>query len=207
MIIPNHKLFCITVQLLIIIFGLQNLLLAEEPKIEESYWNLPSELNTSNTEISFKVDSTWHLVHYLVKEINGRAWLDDPKDYQSVRAEVRLPVKSFDSENGFRDKKMRSVTAAERFPEVIYQLNQLEDLCPPIQIMGGKECQINVRGKLKIRDIEQDFSFPAKVIYQLDRFVIKGNAELDWSTYGVEDPSILVAKVDKKVVISILLKL
>jgi hypothetical protein len=70
-------------------------------------WNLPQDLRDENTKVEFLVDSTWHVVNGSTAGIRGRAWLQTPSDYRSIRAELRFPVGGFNTGNERRDRRLR----------------------------------------------------------------------------------------------------
>lgn len=184
--------------------------IAESPQIERGqtgYWNLPQTLSSANSEIGFEIDSTWHLVKARVKEISGDVWLADPKDYRTVRAKIIIPVKSFDTDNGSRDEKMLRVMAESQYPQVEFLLTEVNSICDPQLIKAESPCTVELNGRLTIRGVEKQVNFPAQLSKTETGYQIRSEIQLDWSDYGVEDPSILIAKVEKIVEISILLKL
>ncbi|MCC6954222.1 MAG: YceI family protein, partial [Deltaproteobacteria bacterium] len=81
----------------------------------------PVELNRSNSEVTFTVDSTWHEIHGTVGDVRGKVWLERPADLSSLKVDVQLPVGSFDTDNGRRDTRMREVLLAEQFPDVHFE--------------------------------------------------------------------------------------
>jgi polyisoprenoid-binding protein YceI len=167
------------------------------------YWNLPQLLNHNNSKISFEVDSTWHRVHFDLKQVSGKVWLANLEDFNSIKAQVHLPVKDFDSDNGSRDSKLRHVMSEDNFPEVVFNLNSLSNLCKPEQLSEGKNCEVLAQGQLQIKDVKEDISFPATISKKDEKFELQAQVIVDWSRYGVEDPSILIATVEKEVSISI----
>lgn len=182
---------------------------ASLPTGSEKFWNLPQELNDQNLKIDFAVDSTWHLVEGATSSISGKAWLDNPQDFRSVRAEISLPVATFDTQNSRRDRRMREVMQAEQFPNVNFRLEQVLEVCDPKTVKEGHVCNFRVRGVLRIRDVEKTIDWPSKISYQpaLAAFKLEGKSEIDWQDFGIEDPSIFIAKVYPQAQISFVLNL
>ena len=174
---------------------------------EQTYWNLPINLSTQNTSVDFEVDSTWHLSHFKVKKINGKVWLKDKKDFNSIQAHIYMPVRYFDSDNSLRDKKMLKVMGEKKYKNVEFDLISINNLCDPIKLMEADSCNADLIGNLKIKETEKQVTIPVKVSFQNNKYLIDGNFNLDWDEYGVEDPSILIAKVYKKVQINFKLEL
>ena len=173
------------------------------------YWNLPQTLNEADTAVKFTLDTTWHDVEGTVKKVSGRAWLQDPADYRSVRAEVILPVAAFDTENSSRDEEMRNVMAEPQFPEVKFTLEKAEGLCEPAALAPGQPCSFKAFGKLTIRNVTKDIMLTSTARQEgATDYLIEGDTVLAFPEYHVEDPSILVARVhpDVKVHFSMTLK-
>ena len=168
--------------------------------VAESAWNLPQDLGPSNTSLGFEVDTTWHTVHGVVHEVQGRAWLEAPADYRSIRVEVRMPVKSFDTDNTSRDEEMRESMQSDQFPEVSFTLDRIETICNPQEMREEVPCQFHTGGSLKIRDVEKPAAIEAFIQRQgSGGYVVEGDSVVNWLSFGVEDPSILIARVDKEV--------
>lgn len=168
-------------------------------------WNLPSEIDDTNTKVNFEVDSTWHFIEGDTKKISGKIWLEDPKDYSSVRASINLPVAEFDTDGESRDERMREVMHADAYPEVSYTISKLNGLCDPKGLTEGLSCDFTTEGSLTISGVTKQISFPSKVIREKDAYTISGSTTIQWADFNIEDPSILVAKLDPdaKIIFSI----
>ena len=165
-------------------------------------WNLPSALNDNNTTVTFEVDSTWHLVHGTTRGVSGKVWLESPKDFRSIRAELSLPVKSFDTDSESRDERLLEVMAAEQFPNVSFVANAAPNLCDPTTVTESSPCKADLLGTLTIRNVAKPVAIPVTVESKAGHYTIKGALSVQWADFGVEDPSILIAKLDPTVVVS-----
>lgn len=175
--------------LLIIIFLFQSIVFAET-------WNLPSDINDTNTKVNFEVDSTWHFIEGDTKKVSGKIWLEDPRDYSSVRASINLPVAEFNTDGESRDERMREVMHAESYPEVSYSISKLNGLCDPKGLKEGLSCDFITEGSLMISGVTKPVSFPSKVTREQNAYTISGSTTIQWADFNIEDPSILVAKLD-----------
>ena len=162
-------------------------------------WNLPAELNDSNTKVTFQVDSTWHLIHGTTKKLSGRAWLENENDPASVRARLAIPVNAFNTDNSSRDSRMKEVLQAEKHAEVLLELLSLGEGCSPTALEALPECSAKGHAKLSIRGITRELDLPLRVKRIGEGYEISGKAKIEWPEYGVEDPSILVARLAKTV--------
>ncbi len=164
----------------------------------QGHWYLPQDFDTHNISVRFEVDSTWHMVEGDTSGLVGRVWLKDPADYHSVQADLELPVALFNTHNQSRDKRLRQVMHADTFPKVHFALSEARNICDPNVVKEGYVCDFLLLGALKIRDVEKSIEIPARVAYDKDQkvFFITGNVKVKWQEFGIEDPSIFIAKVD-----------
>lgn len=187
-------------KLLFVLFTLTSTITYADPGTP---WNLPAKLSDQNSKITFEVDSTWHTVHGTTQGITGFVWLDDPSDYRSVKARVTLPVRLFDTDNSMRDERMLEVMAEEQYKEVSFELSELKDICNPVTLKEKEGCKAQAIGTISIRGVKEELQVPVVVNHKDKQYKITGDFSVDWSTFGVEDPSILIAKLDKVVKIEL----
>lgn len=161
-------------------------------------WNLPIEVNDGNTQVSFSVDTTWHMVHGKTAGLSGKVWLADPKDPSSVHAEIHLPVASFNTDSEGRDKKLRKVMAQEQFADVLLKIEALDGACTPEKVTL-EPCQATMSGSLAIRGLIRELRLPYSIKREGEHYRVSGDFTFQWADFGVEDPSILIAHVDKDV--------
>jgi len=165
-------------------------------------WNLPQDITDNNTKVTFEVDSTWHLVEGKTSKLSGKVWLDKPADPKSVRALIHFPVRAFDTDGEGRDERMREVMAAESYPEVAFEALGVDGLCSPSELQTVTSCAALLYGKLTIRGVSKEVLIPINVSRLGTAFKIAGKQELKWGEYGVEDPSIFIAKLKPVVTVS-----
>ena len=162
-------------------------------------WNLPVELSDSNAKIRFEVDSTWHLVKGATSGLTGKVWLESPANFQSVRGELSLPVARFDTDNRSRDSKMRGVMDEPHHANVIYVIDSVEGLPSPSLLADGGEANLIIHGVLSIMGNAKPVQSAAILRRTGETYLVEGSFSLQWADFGVEDPSILVAKLDPTV--------
>lgn len=167
-----------------------------------STWYLPLELNDGNTSISFEVDSTWHLIHGKTSGIRGNIWLELPTDPQSIRGNISIPVDRFDTDNSSRDSRLRKVMNSEQFSNVTFSINSVENLCLPQTLLANGQCSGSARGLLSIENHEEVIPLTFSVSHSPTGFTIVGTADFSWRMFPIEDPSILVARLDDNVKIT-----
>lgn len=162
----------------------------------------PQNLSSENTIVKFEVDSTWHLIKGVAREVNGRVWISDVTNLSSVSADILFAIKSLDTDNSMRDDRLREVMAADKYPNVRFQMLGVTKACDLAKLEVNVECTTELKGRLRIRDVTKELLIPARIIKKKENYSINGKTSIQWADYGVEDPSILIAKLDKTVVIS-----
>ncbi len=171
-------------------------------------WMPPGEVSAETVKINFEVDSTWHLIKGEIPEVSGKIWLDNKSDPTSIRANLVASVSSFDTDNSSRDKELRHVMDADKFPNVSLIIKGFEgEPCSPIKVEKTGECKGSLKSNLTIRDVSKELSLPYVVRKGSDYYEIKGEFKIKWAEFGVEDPSILIAKLDDTVKVSYSLNL
>lgn len=164
-------------------------------------WQLPEQLTDSNTRVTFVVDSTFHTVHGTTKNISGLAKLVDKRDPLSIHVNLSIPVSLFNTDSESRDERLREVMAANLFAHVAFTATRLSENCAPEKITATTPCQGEMKGLLTIRDVTKEVRLPTTISKTLDFYTIKGDLPITWSEYNVEDPSILIARLDPTVTI------
>ena len=172
------------------------LLLAAARSIADSSVCPPSiAVSDSNTSITFEVGTTWHTVRGTTRTLVGRVWLENPADYRTIRGDVHLPVKTFDTDNSSRDEELRSVMDESKFPEVRVEIKDAGDICPPQVLEEGKRCDSTMRALLTIRGVSREITLPYTAASDGANYLVSGSVEFSWKDFGVKDPSIFIARV------------
>jgi polyisoprenoid-binding protein YceI len=165
-------------------------------------WKLPHQINDSNTNVTFEVDSTFHLVQGKTSGITGSVKQSDTSDPLSIEVDLAIPVASFDTDWDSRDEKLAHVMAAQEFQTVIFKSSRLSPSCHPLRIAHEQRCTGTLEGTLTIRDVTKPVSLPAEIVREGNRDKISGKLTIAWAEYNVQDPSILIAKLDPSVTIA-----
>lgn len=163
---------------------------------------LPLILNDSNISVSFEVDSTWHLVKGSTAGISGKIWQENPSDLNTIVATISIPVEQFNTDNSSRDERMREVLHADKYPLVQYSLQQVQTDCPPSTDSNTLPCAIKLRGTVEISGTQKPIEISGTMQRDQDGFLVQGETNLSWKDFGVEDPSIFIARLDEDVHVS-----
>lgn len=165
-------------------------------------WKLPSPLDDSNTKVSFMVDSTWQTVNGTTKNLNGSVVLRDKNDPLSIVVDLKIQVKTFDTDWDSRDEKLQECMASDVYPVASFISTRLSDSCKPALLDIAGRCSGTLTGTLTMRDVSKEVALPVSITKEADRYVISGAIPVRWAEYNIEDPSILIAKLDPVVTIS-----
>lgn len=122
----------------------------------------------------------------------------DPETPDSSRAVLRVPVASFDSGNNRRDRKMREVTEAERYPIVEFRATDFQS-----ELWGraseGHAGRWRVTGDLTFHGRTHPVEVTADVAINEDRVRIRAQFPISLTRFEVERPSILWASIGDKI--------
>jgi hypothetical protein len=88
------------------------------------------------------------------------------------------------------------------YPTVAFTIDGIRDLCSPESVAGGDNCEAVLNGRLKIRGIERPLAVPVSIASTPEGFKVRGETDIQWPDFKIEDPSILVAKLHPTVHIS-----
>lgn len=170
---------------------------------DEGFWNLSRELNGDNAKISFEVDSTWHLVEGVVHKVVGAIESRKDGSDEVLSITVEIPVDQLDTDSSMRDEKMRKVMAEEKFPKIKFESNFKVGKCTPAVVKAGSSCSETMKGLLTIRETSRPVELSLDFNQGTEQIQIIGHTSIKWSDFGVEDPSILIAKLDETVKIQV----
>jgi hypothetical protein len=122
--------------------------------------------------------------------------LAEPHNPLSVRATLSFPVARFNTDWESRDERLREVMDSEHVPHVKVALESLVPQCDAqgFQITG--ECKVDLQLKLSIRTTERLLNVQGTLRREAHTVALRGIAHFSWRDFGVEDPSILIAKLD-----------
>ena len=165
-------------------------------------WDLPSPLNDTNTKVSFVVDSTFHTINGTTKNLQGMVSLKDTHDPLSIVVDLKIQVKTFDTDWDSRDEKLQECMASETFPLASFTSRRLSDSCKPVVIDIAGRCSGKLTGTLTMRDVTREVELPVEIVKENNSYLISGLLPVQWADYNIEDPSILIARLDPTVNIS-----
>jgi polyisoprenoid-binding protein YceI len=157
-------------------------------------------LSPSNTTIAFTLDSTWHTVHGKANKFSGSVHGDQSWALPSLSGTVSIAVPNLDTDNSMRDKKMQQVMHASEHPTILFTFQGGHGDCSTTSAEG---CRGEIPGTLTISNTSHPVVLAVEYHNQQGRLTVDGSTTLRWADFGVEDPSILIARVDPEITIAI----
>ena len=115
---------------------------------------------------------------------------------------MKIQVKTFDTDWDSRDEELQECMASETFPLASFTSRRLSDSCKPLVIDIAGRCSGKLTGTLTMRDVTREVELPVEIVKENNSYLISGLLPVQWADYNIEDPSILIARLDPTVNIS-----
>ncbi|NMO14038.1 YceI family protein [Pyxidicoccus fallax] len=145
---------------------------------------------------------TYKLKHKL-HEVVGKASPSDGKARLladgTLQVAVRANVKDFDSGNSNRDAHMQEVTESAKFP-----LIDFKGVASGVKVPASFPAKVPVtlKGQLTFHGVKQNIEVPMTVVFNTDKqAVAEGTFDISLEAYKIDRPSLLMVKVDDKLVL------
>ncbi|MCP3137261.1 YceI family protein [Pyxidicoccus xibeiensis] len=147
-------------------------------------------------------------LHHPLHEVVGKAPPSDGKARLlpdgTLQVNVRANVKDFDSGNSNRDAHMQEATEAAKFPLVDFK-GQAKGVKLPTTFPAT--VPVTLKGELTFHGVKQGMDVPMKVTFTSEKeATATGTFDVSLDTHKVERPSLLMKKVDDKLVLETTLK-
>jgi len=125
-------------------------------------------------------------------------------DVTDLRAGItgvaRLRITALRTGDESRDRDMRKLLDAERFPEIRFTIGGVD---PSFNsVTAAADTLLTVKGGLALRGVERPVTFLARVRLREDRIWVRGESRVRLTEFGIQPPSRLFFKVDDLVTIS-----
>lgn len=116
-------------------------------------------------------------------------------DPASGKGQVVVGVAGLTTGIGARDSRMvYTCFDAAQWPELRFTVASVEDPAG-VLVAGQGHGNVVVQGTLRIRDVDEDFTIPAEVVWEGANLRVRGAFSVVWADYGIPDPSILISKL------------
>jgi polyisoprenoid-binding protein YceI len=148
------------------------------------------------SSLTYKLKHKLHEVVGKAPPSAGKAVLTDAGE---LKVQVRANVKDFDSGNSNRDAHMQEVTESARFPLVDFTA-KASGVKLPESFPGT--VPVTLEGELTFHGVKQTIKVPMTVVFNTaTQAVAEGTFEISLEAHKVERPSLLMVKVDDKLVL------
>ena len=87
------------------------------------------------------------------------------------------------------------------FPTIRFDLRKIEGSASELVSRSGSGA-VRLVGSLTIRDVALPITIPSTFAWEAEKLRLTGETTLDWASFGVPDPSVLIAKVEPAVSVS-----
>ena len=157
---------------------------------------------SSESKLWFEGSSTLHGYKCVAKEITGsfimKEMISDSTQTgfsnTAITGILKIPVLSIDSGKGKMDKKMRKLLKADDYPEIIFELTNLEVTASPET--GKAQVQLKTMGNVKMAGVEKTIAL--EVIGNLEangtiRF--KGSKKLLMTDFNIKPPTMFFGRL------------
>ncbi|RKH43643.1 YceI family protein [Corallococcus llansteffanensis] len=166
---------------------------------------LPAAAQSTPRLYSVKKDSsslTYKLIHKL-HEVSGKAKPSEGKAVLkpdgTLQVAVRAQVKDFDSGNANRDTHMVEVTEAAKYPLIDFK-GVATGVKTPTTFPA--KVPVTLKGKLTFHGVTKDVELPLTVNFtSAKEATADGTFDISLEGYNIERPSLLLVKVDDKLVL------
>ncbi len=157
---------------------------------------------SSESKLWFEGTSTLHGYKCVAKEITGsfimKEMISDSTQTgfsnTAITGILQIPVLSIDSGKGKMDKKMRKLLKADDYPEIIFELTNLEVTASPET--GKAQVQLKTMGNVKVAGVEKTIAL--EVIGNLEpngtiRFA--GSKKLLMTDFNIKPPTMFFGRL------------
>jgi len=155
------------------------------------------DLDPSQTEIKFSLNSTLHTVHGTFKLKRASIQLDPETGKAS--GEIVIDLTSGASGNGSRDKRMhKEILDSQKYSEAVFTPDRVEGHIAP---QGTSE--IDARGVFRIHGADHEMTMHFQVLANGSQYLASTHFTIPYVQWGMKNPSNFLLKVDDKVEIDV----
>ena len=139
------------------------------------------ELDGDHSVLSFHAKTPLHPFTGVTHALQGRLDADE-KLVLSQPAEILIPVATLDTGNKNRDKEMRRMFEADRYPGILFTARKIVETAPG---------RYRIEGSLRIRDIEQEITMDVEAREYPGFVEVSGSVPLTTTMFKLKPPSVL----------------
>jgi len=154
-------------------------------------------VRNSDSSITYRLKHTLHEVVGMARPTEGKARLLPDGTLQVA---VRANVADFDSGNANRDAHMKEATEAPKFPVI-----EFKGLASGVKVPTPfpSEQTVTLKGQLTFHGVKQPVEVPLMVAFHsAQEATAEGTFDISLEAFKVERPSLMMVKVDDKLVLT-----
>jgi len=146
--------------------------------------------DNSSGHVKFDLDSTLHNVPGDATSFTSEIIIEE-----GISGVLTIQAASIKTGIKVRDKRMYDFCLnTQSFPTITFELRGITGDEEGFKSKTGTGT-VNLHGKLNIRSTSRDLVVPASYSWSETGVKLNGKTDVNWSDYGVPDPSILISTV------------
>jgi polyisoprenoid-binding protein YceI len=154
-------------------------------------------LDPAGTKINWTLKSVLHTVHGTFQLKGGLITLNE--ETGAAEGEIIVETASGESDNGSRDRRMRSdVLESTKYPEAIFHPQKVTGV-----VHAGQTQTVTVEGTFTLHGVDHPLTLQVKTALNGDTLTAETSFEVPYVEWGMKDPSTLMLRVAKQVQVNI----
>lgn len=127
------------------------------------------------------------------KSVSGKiTWIKINSSVQ-FNSQIVIDAAKFESDNETRDEDIREILEANRYPQIVFELSNIEDF--DMRLIGeeGKtleEQSFIAVGTLRVHGISKEIRFPISITLQKNQIFVEGTAQIRFTDFNIEPPTV-----------------
>jgi len=151
----------------------------------------------AGTKINWTLKSVLHTVHGTFQLKGGFITLNE--ETGAAEGEIIVETASGESDNGSRDRRMRSdVLESTKYPEAIFHPQKVTSV-----VHAGQTQTVTVEGTFTLHGVDHPLTLQVKTALNGDTLTAETSFEVPYVEWGMKDPSTLMLRVAKQVQVNI----
>ena len=126
------------------------------------------------------------------KSVSGEiTWIKINSSIQ-FNAQIVIDAAKFESDNETRDEDIREILEANRYPQIVFELSNIEDFDTRIINEEGKileEQSFIAVGMLRVHGISKEIRFPISISLQKNQIFVEGTEKIRFTDFNIEPPT------------------
>ena len=156
------------------------------------------QMDPAQSKIKFSVRATVYTINGKAQQSTGKVTFDLASKTVSLPLSIEIPVKFLKTRNKLRDRDMRKMFEAEKYPVILWTASKVD--CGPGSALEFLTCQTS--GTLRIRDVEKGVTFPVELTLSEKAIRADGLVRIQRDDFGLKTPSMLgLIRVAQEVIV------